>query len=107
MNTLALVPVGDRPYGLAVTPHLGALKKELLENTVKLGLAHEVAGCQLRVTVVISNTGAGHHVPTDFPGRQMLLGHRWRWSVARPCPPGPGRMPGCLGWHTRKSCAMP
>jgi hypothetical protein len=25
------------------------------------------------VTVVLTNTGAGHHVPTDFPGRHMIL----------------------------------
>ncbi len=28
---------------------------------------------ELQVTVTISNTGAGHHVPTDFPGRHMIL----------------------------------
>ena len=27
----------------------------------------------IRVTVTITNTDAGHHVPTDFPGRHMIL----------------------------------
>lgn len=28
---------------------------------------------QVAVTVVLTNFGAGHHVPTDFPGRHMIL----------------------------------
>jgi hypothetical protein len=28
---------------------------------------------RLAVTVTITNTDAGHHVPTDFPGRHMIL----------------------------------
>jgi len=27
----------------------------------------------LRVTVTITNTGAGHHVPTDHPARNLML----------------------------------
>jgi hypothetical protein len=30
-------------------------------------------GDRIQVTVVISNTGAGHHVPTDHPGRHLIL----------------------------------
>ena len=28
---------------------------------------------RIEVAVTITNTGAGHHVPTDFPGRHMIL----------------------------------
>jgi hypothetical protein len=53
---------------------LGATSLELLQNTVQLAVtAQEYSNSQIDVTVVITNTGAGHHVPTDFPGRHMLL----------------------------------
>jgi hypothetical protein len=34
--------------------------------------ARQVLGA-LEVTVTITNTEAGHHVPTDYPGRHMIL----------------------------------
>ena len=52
---------------------LGATSPELLQDAVKLGVTSQEAGGQLEVTVTITNTGAGHDIPTDFPGRQMLL----------------------------------
>jgi hypothetical protein len=58
-----------------IASHLqpGASDVALLQNTVSMTLsAQQVAG-RLLVTVVITNTGAGHHVPTDFPGRHMIL----------------------------------
>ena len=36
-------------------------------------LQTEQIGDQLWITVVISNTNAGHHVPTDHPGRHLIL----------------------------------
>ena len=33
----------------------------------------EQVGQQLWVTVLITNTNAGHHVPTDHPGRHLIL----------------------------------
>ena len=36
-------------------------------------LQTEQIGQQLWVTVLISNTNAGHHVPTDHPGRHLIL----------------------------------
>jgi hypothetical protein len=52
---------------------LGATSVELLQNTVTLTLsAHQVAN-QVEVTVTITNAHAGHHAPTDFPGRHMIL----------------------------------
>ena len=46
---------------------------ELLQDTVVLDLAVEERNGEVIVTVVITNTGAGHHVPTDYPGRHMIL----------------------------------
>jgi len=52
---------------------LGATSVELLQNTVSMTLSARQAAGRLEVTVVITNTDAGHHAPTDFPGRHMLL----------------------------------
>jgi hypothetical protein len=52
---------------------LGATSAELLQETVDLDLRAERVGGMISVTVVITNTDAGHHVPTDFPGRHMIL----------------------------------
>jgi hypothetical protein len=58
-----------------IASHLqpGAADEELLQNSVRMTVrARQVAG-QVRVTASITNTEAGHHVPTDFPGRHMIL----------------------------------
>ena len=52
---------------------LGATSTALLQETVAMTLTARRVGTRLQVTVVLSNTGAGHHVPTDFPGRHLLL----------------------------------
>jgi hypothetical protein len=52
---------------------LGASDTGLLQDTVTMTLSAQQFTDQIKVTVVISNTGAGHHVPTDFPGRHMVL----------------------------------
>ncbi|NOR82810.1 MAG: hypothetical protein GQ526_04895, partial [Ardenticatenales bacterium] len=52
---------------------LGASSVELLQDTVSMTVSAEQIGDELRVTVAITNTGAGHHVPTDFPGRHIIL----------------------------------
>jgi Cytochrome c554 and c-prime len=52
---------------------LGATSVELLQNTVSMTVAVEQTGSELRVTVTLTNTGAGHHVPTDHPGRHLIL----------------------------------
>jgi hypothetical protein len=59
----------------AIASHLqpGAADATLLQNTVSLTLQARQVGEQIVATVAITNTGAGHHVPTDFPGRHMLL----------------------------------
>lgn len=51
----------------------GAADPELLQNTVALSVDARELGGQIEVTVVATNIGAGHHVPTDHPGRQMIL----------------------------------
>ena len=58
-----------------IASHLqpGASDVELLQNTVSMTLSTQQVVDRLQVTVVITNTGAGHHVPTDFPGRHMIL----------------------------------
>jgi hypothetical protein len=58
-----------------IASHLqpGASDVELLQNTVTMTLSLEEAGGQLAATVIITNTDAGHHVPTDHPGRHLIL----------------------------------
>jgi hypothetical protein len=58
-----------------IASHLqpGASDVELLQNTVNMTLSTRQVADRLQVTVVITNTDAGHHVPTDFPGRHMIL----------------------------------
>jgi hypothetical protein len=51
---------------------LGAQSLELLQDTVTMTLSARVEN-GIVVTVTITNTGAGHHVPTDFPGRHLIL----------------------------------
>lgn len=59
-----------------IASHLqpGAADVELLQDTVEmtLDLVAEDNGL-FTATITITNTKAGHHVPTDYPGRQMIL----------------------------------
>jgi len=79
-------PTGDTYFALPevgglehpperIPSHLqrGASDVELLQNTVEMTVSGQQVADRLRVTVVITNTEAGHHVPTDFPGRHMIL----------------------------------
>ncbi|NOX61977.1 MAG: hypothetical protein GXP42_08530 [Chloroflexi bacterium] len=52
---------------------LGASSETLLQNTVSMTIAAAQTAGALRVTVTITNTGTGHHIPTDHPGRHMIL----------------------------------
>jgi hypothetical protein len=58
-----------------IASHLqpGAADERLLQNTVSMTVDARQVGRLLRVTASITNTQAGHHVPTDFPGRHMIL----------------------------------
>jgi len=51
----------------------GAADEELLQNTAKLGLHAERDSGQIVVTVDVTNTKVGHHIPTDSPLRQILV----------------------------------
>jgi len=51
----------------------GAADEDLLQETVEMRVQTDRIGDLLQVTVTITNTQAGHHVPTDYPGRHMLL----------------------------------
>jgi hypothetical protein len=46
---------------------------DLMKNTLDLAVAVRREGTILGVTVRVTNVGAGHHVPTDHPGRHLLL----------------------------------
>jgi hypothetical protein len=58
-----------------IASHLqpGAADVALLQDTVTMTVRALPAGDVLSVTVTITNTGAGHHVPTDHPGRHLIL----------------------------------
>jgi hypothetical protein len=58
-----------------IASHLqpGAADVELLQNTVTVTVDARQVADRVQVAVVITNTDAGHHVPTDFPGRHMIL----------------------------------
>ncbi len=51
----------------------GATDIELLQNTAELGVQAVCENNQLAVTVAVTNTGAGHDIPTDNPLRNMIL----------------------------------
>jgi hypothetical protein len=51
----------------------GAASVALLQNTVSMALSARQVANIVQVTETITNTQAGHHVPTDFPGRHMIL----------------------------------
>lgn len=51
----------------------GASDPEFLQQSVTLTATATITNGQVRVQVKIVNDGAGHHVPTDSPLRQMLL----------------------------------
>lgn len=44
-----------------------------MESAARLELRAVPGGDRLYVTVDVTNAGAGHHLPTDYPGRNILL----------------------------------
>ncbi len=50
----------------------GAASEALLRDTAELSLAAARQGDRIEVTVAVTNTGAGHHIPTDSPLRQIF-----------------------------------
>ena len=81
------MPPGTSPYfclpgkgGLARDPvrlashlDLGVKDTAFMQSTVAVTLTAEVLTNTIQVSVVLTNVAAGHHVPTDFPGRHMIL----------------------------------
>ncbi len=51
----------------------GAADVSLLQNTAELSLDAHREGDTLIVSVGVTNTGAGHHIPTDNPLRNLIL----------------------------------
>jgi hypothetical protein len=75
-TTFALPDQGGLEHPPETIPshlQLGATSEQLLQETVTMTLGVRQAIDSLQVTVTITNTGAGHHVPTDYPGRHMIL----------------------------------
>jgi len=52
---------------------LGASSLDLLQNTIDLAVEIVETAGAVEVEVTVTNSGAGHHVPTDHPGRNLLL----------------------------------
>ncbi len=51
----------------------GAADRALLQQTAELAVEAGVSGDVLAVTVKVTNTGAGHDIPTDNPLRNLIL----------------------------------
>ncbi len=75
-NYFALPEVGGLPHPPESIPshlQLGAASISFLQETVSMKVStHQING-QIHIKVEITNTGAGHHVPTDHPGRHLIL----------------------------------
>ncbi|MBZ0286790.1 MAG: NapC/NirT family cytochrome c, partial [Anaerolineae bacterium] len=51
----------------------GAADQQLLESTASIAVETQQMDGRLRVVVRVTNTGAGHHIPTDNPLRNLIL----------------------------------
>jgi hypothetical protein len=51
----------------------GAIDETLLQNTATVTIDAQRLENRLQVIVQVTNTGAGHHIPTDNPLRNMIL----------------------------------
>jgi hypothetical protein len=52
---------------------LGASDVSLLQAAARLDVTAERAADKLRVDIRVTNANAGHHIPTDYPARNVLL----------------------------------
>jgi hypothetical protein len=75
-SLFALPAVGGLPHPPESIPsHLqvGIENSELLQNSVELTAEMNQDGGMINVSVEITNTDVGHHIPTDHPGRHLIL----------------------------------
>ena len=64
----------ERPPGRIFNHRMpGAMDEELLQNAVTMTATARLEGETVVVQVEITNDKTGHHVPTDFPGRHLIL----------------------------------
>jgi hypothetical protein len=81
-----MAPTGDQYFalpeagGLQHSPEnipshqqLGLKDKAFMQSTLDLAISHEITNGDLDLTVSLTNVAAGHHVPTDHPGRHIIL----------------------------------
>lgn len=52
---------------------VGISDETLMQNSVEMEVSAEQVGDEIHVQVTLTNTEVGHHIPTDHPGRHMLL----------------------------------
>jgi hypothetical protein len=52
---------------------LGLGDELFMRSTLSMDTMQKVADGEVALQVTLANTGAGHHVPTDHPGRNMIL----------------------------------
>jgi hypothetical protein len=61
------------PSTLASHLDLGVKDAQFMQRTVAMTATASLLNSQVLVQVEITNAFAGHHVPTDYPGRNMIL----------------------------------
>jgi len=72
----ALPEKGGLPHPPESIPshlQLGASAQQFLAGSVEMQIHSTQGPGWVEVTVTVTNSGAGHHYPTDFPGRQLIL----------------------------------
>ena len=52
---------------------LGLKDVEFMKTTLEMAIESDIHQDQLTLEITITNTSAGHHAPTDFPGRHLIL----------------------------------
>jgi hypothetical protein len=52
---------------------LGVKNIEFMSSALSLDIIQKVENNQLSLRVILTNTAAGHHFPTDHPGRHLIL----------------------------------
>ena len=73
------------PSTLASHLDLGVKDPDFMRKTVAMTVTAQITGTNLSVAVSLTNVFAGHHVPTDYPGRNMILVVRVTDGDGQPC----------------------